>query len=108
MSLEDFMVSTVASAWGTEVEKEVRNRIKLSVAAYAYEVHSDSIMSDGEFDHLALQINQNLPTGNSIIDKFFVEQFSPYTGQWIHNHPDKPGLEKLYQKYYIKPRKKRK
>jgi len=108
MSLDQFMVSTVPSAWGSEIEKERHLRIKLSVAAYAYEVHSDSIMPDHQFDSMALLVNQQLATGNQKLDKFFVEEFSPYTGQWIHKHPDKPGLEKLYQKFYAKPRKKRK
>jgi len=108
MSLDQFMESTVPPTWGSDVEKERHRRIRLSIAAYAYEMHSDSIMSDGEYDHLALQINEALPTNNTIMDKFFVEQFSPYTGQWIHKHPDKKGLEKLYQKFYVKPRKKRK
>ena len=112
MSLQAFMVSNnsanndhVPYVWGSEIEKERHRRIKLSIAAYAYEVHSDSIMSDSEFDNLALQINEVLVTGNQLLDKFFVEEFSPYTGQWIHKHPDKPGLEKLYQKFYVKKKK---
>ena len=111
MSLDSFMIDTgphVPSVWGTDVEKEVRNRIKLSVAAYAYEVHSDSIMSDSEFDHLALQINKQLATGNQLLDKFFVEEFSPYTGQWIHKHPNIAGLEKIYLKHYAKKKGKKK
>ena len=32
------------------INEEIRRRIRLSVAAYAYEVHNDSVMSDGEFD----------------------------------------------------------
>ena len=107
MILESFMESNVPLVWGTEVEREVRNRIKLSVAAYAYEVHSDSIMSDSEFDNLALQINKELVTGNQLLDKFFVEEFSPYTGQWIHKHPDKAGLEKIYLKHYAKKKGKK-
>ena len=45
-----------------DYSKEIRNRIKLSVAAYAYEYHDDSIMSDAEFDKLALQINKKTKT----------------------------------------------
>ena len=51
MSLDQFFDDTdpyVPSVWGTEVEKERRNRIKLSVAAYTYEVYDDPIMSDAE------------------------------------------------------------
>ena len=40
-----------------EINQEIKNRIKLSIAAYAYEYKSDPIMSDDEFDQLALKIN---------------------------------------------------
>ena len=39
------------------VNAEVRNRIRLSVAAYAYEYKDDPIMSDDEFDALSNKIN---------------------------------------------------
>jgi hypothetical protein len=84
--------------WGSEVEIERHKRIKLSVAAYAYEVHSDSIMSDANFDKLATEINVAISTENDIMDKFFQEEFSPYTGQWIHKHPNKEGLERIYKR----------
>ena len=35
------------------VNQEIRNRIRLSVAAYAYEYKDDPIMSDDDFDKLA-------------------------------------------------------
>ena len=89
-------------SWGSEIEIERHKRIKLSVAAYAYEVHNNSIMSDADFDKLALEINLNTFTENNIMDKFFKDEFNPYTGQWIHKHPNKVGLEKIYIKYYRK------
>ena len=39
------------------INQEIRNRIKLSVAAYAYEFVGDSIMSDHEYDELSRKIN---------------------------------------------------
>jgi hypothetical protein len=72
----------------------------LSVAAYAYEVHDDPVMSDAEFDALADKINIQVVTGNETLDDFFREHFSPHTGQWIHNHPDKAGLERVYAKVF--------
>jgi hypothetical protein len=87
----------VIPSWGSPVERERHRRIKLSVAAYAYEVHSTSIMSDAAFDKLALEINVAISTENAIIDKFFQDEFNPYTGQWIHKHPNKDGLEKIYK-----------
>ena len=92
----------VKSVWGSPIEIERRNRIKLSVAAYAYEVHSDSIMSDAAYDELASKINVAIFTENDIMDEYFIKEFNPYTGQWIHKHPNKEGLEKIYTKYYRK------
>lgn len=86
----------------TKVENERRHRIRLSVAAYAYEFHSDPIMSDAEFDELSLKINKNIKTGNKVLDKFFVQNFDSCTGMWIHHHPEKQKLEWLYRNVYKK------
>ena len=85
-----------------EAEIEKRNRIRLSLAAYAYEFHDDPIMSDAEFDDLAKRVRPEVRTGVSAMDKihdeFFEEEFSPDTGQWIHKHPFPGRLEWLYQR----------
>lgn len=91
--------------WGTEVEKEIRNRIRLSVAAYAYEVHDDPIMSDHDFDQLALLIDTSVKTGNRKMDNFFKKHFATDTGMWIHNHPQKNGLQKVYNMLKLKAKK---
>lgn len=41
---------------------ETRNRIKLSVAAYAYEFKDNPIMSDADFDELASKIDTSVST----------------------------------------------
>lgn len=82
------------------VNQETRNRIRLSVAAYAYEVDNNSVMTDGEFDELAKQINPNVDTGHANLDKFFKKNFKPDTGMWIHQHPDLHGIKHIYEKYY--------
>ena len=82
------------------INQEIRNRIKLSVAAYAYEFKGDSIMTDHEYDELSLKINPNEKTGNDMMDKFFKTQFQPDTGMWIRSHPEIKKLEYLYKKYY--------
>ena len=89
-----------APAWGSKVEVERRNRIRLAVAAYAYEFRNTSIMSDGEFDELAKQIDPTVATGHAVMDRFFATQFQPDTGQWIHKHPELGKLVNLYQKHY--------
>ena len=90
--------------WGLPVEIERRNRIRLSVAAYAYEFEDDSIMSDGNFDALAQAIDVTMDTGNEQMDMFFREQFSPHTEQWIHDHPELDRLRILYKRHYTNQR----
>ncbi len=80
--------------------KEIKNRIKLSVAAYAYEFLGDSIMTDHQYDELSLEINPNEKTGNEKMDNFFKTQFEPCTGMWIRKHPEIKRLDYLYKKYY--------
>ena len=84
--------------WGLPIEVERRKRIRLSLAAYAYEFESDSIMNDGDFDALAQTVDVSIDTGNELLDTFFRDHFSSYTGQWIHNHPELDKLKKLYDR----------
>ena len=82
------------------INQEIRNRINLSVAAYAYEFKGDSIMSDHEYDELSRKINPNEETGNDMMDKFFKTQFQSDTGMWVRWHPEVKKLDYLYKKYY--------
>jgi hypothetical protein len=86
--------------WGSVEETERRNRIKLSVAAYAYEFDNTSIISDADFDKLAQQINVQINTGNTVLDRFFGTEFQPDTGQWIHKHPELDKVKQLYHRFY--------
>lgn len=54
-------------------------------------------MSDEEFDKLSYKINPSILTGHPVLDKFFQEEFKPYTGSWIHKHPE---LQKVKETYY--------
>ena len=89
-------------SWGSEVEVERRNRIKVAVAAYAYECKSDSIMDDSAFDKLCYSINPDIKTGDVVLDKFFKNQFQPHTGQWIWKYPKSRmnGLYQIYETFY--------
>ena len=84
--------------WGSEVEVERRNRIQLSVAAYAYEFLDEPLVSDAAFDQAALQIRPEMDTGNPVLDEFFRKEFSPSTGMWIRKHPDLPGIAHIHRK----------
>jgi len=86
--------------WGSEKEKQIRLRIQLSVAAYAYEIDNNSIMSDAEFDEKCLLIDPDFKTGNRKMDNFFKKHFNPSTGQWIHKHPEKRKINGIYTKFY--------
>jgi hypothetical protein len=100
VSFSKFFEEEAEPAWGSKVEVERRNRIRLAVAAYAYEFRNTSIMSDGEFDELAKQIDPTISTGHTVLDRFFATQFQPDTGQWVYKHPELGKLVNLYQKHY--------
>lgn len=80
--------------------EETRNRIRVSVAAYAYEIATDPTMSDADFDELCLKINPDESTGRAEEDLFFLLDFAPHTGSWVHRHPDKAGLKMIFEKFY--------
>jgi hypothetical protein len=79
---------------------ETRNRIRLSVAAYAYEMLDVSVMSDTEFDGLSKSLDPTFSTGNKVMDDFFSKEFKADTGMWIHKHPNLEGIKSLYKRYY--------
>jgi hypothetical protein len=80
--------------------QEIRNRIRVSVAAYAYEYLDQAIMSDADFDVLCKSINPALTTGNAKLDTFFRDCFSADTGMWIHKHPEKDKLKNICSNYF--------
>lgn len=90
---------------GTQVinphEVERKARIRISVAAWAYENNLRPIMSDQDYDQLSKAINPRLATGNQRLDNFFRRHFSPDTGLWIHKHPNTQGLANIYHRYYL-------
>lgn len=84
--------------WGSPVEIERRNRIRLCLYAYAYECTSHELVTDAEFDALAYSINPATSTG--FMDEWWRTEFKPYTGAWIHNHPDLDGMKRLFQRVF--------
>lgn len=99
--------------WGTGpagvIEQTRRDRIVVSVAAYAYENRYQPIMSDADYDALSerVHIERNIATGNHRLDRFFQRNFQPDTGLWIHKHPDLPGIINIYARWYHVPKKRR-
>jgi len=77
--------------------EEVRTRIRVAVAAYAYEIENDPLMSDEEFDALAMRVNPMSTTGNAELDMFFMTQFNAATGMWVRNHPEPEKLKRIYR-----------
>ena len=77
--------------------REIRNRIRLSLASYSYEFHAASLMTDAEFDKLSREINPNEKTGNELIDRFFREEFMVDSGMWIRRHPELDKLKLIYE-----------
>lgn len=74
-----------------------RLRIILAMAAYSYEFEHTSILSDADFDAMCLLVDTSVGTGCPELDLFFMEEFDPSTGQWIHNHPE---LDKLKRRLW--------
>lgn len=82
----------------TSVEVERRRRIQLSLWAYAYEIESNPIVSDSVFDEEAKKVNLSIDTGNLKMDKWFKENFQPYTGSWIMKHPELDKIKNIYER----------
>lgn len=82
-----------------------QQRIKIALAAYAYECTLSTIMSDAVYDVLAIEVenNKHIATDNSKLDAFFRYEFSPYTGMWVRKHPDflDNRLENFLDRYLI-------
>lgn len=84
----------------TKVELERWRRIRLSLAAYAYEFENVSIMSDHEFDEMSKLIDVTVSTDNRRLDAYFKREFNPCTGMWIRSHPEIPKLKRLFNMLY--------
>jgi hypothetical protein len=77
--------------------EQTRLRIRLSVYALAYEVHSDPLVSDSEFDSMARRVDLSIPTARPDLDQWFAENFNPSTGMWVLSHPEMGRLDEIYQ-----------
>lgn len=83
--------------WGSDIEIERRNRIRLSIWAYAYELEDDPLVSDKQFDLLSYEIRPKMRTGHVVFDSFFATEFTPHSGMWVRKHPDLEGLKRRYE-----------
>lgn len=88
----------------SEVEKETSKRIKLSVAAYAYEMCSTPVMTDEEFDNLAKSVNLSVSTSRPDLDEWWRKEFVSDTGMWIWKHPELARIGEIYANHYKPPR----
>lgn len=83
-----------------EIAVERRNRILVSLWAYAYEFEDNPLVSDAVFDKKASEIKPATSTGNAELDAFFRTEFSPTTGMWVRTHPELHKLKKLYNRLH--------
>lgn len=77
------------------IAEEIKRRITVAVAAYAYELYDVSLMTDADFDAECRLVDLNISTGNVKMDRWFRANFQPYTGSWVHRHPDTHGLHRI-------------
>ena len=77
-----------------------RDRIRIALFAYAYEVENDPLVSDEYYDELAQRVDENLEceTGHNELDFWFHDCFDSITGMWIHQHPELEKVRNLYGK----------
>lgn len=85
--------------WGSPKEIETRRRIKLAVWAYAYEFE-EGVVPDYVFDVEAYQVDLSVHTDRLDLDFWFIANFEPDTGLWIHRHPELDKIRKLYERRY--------
>ncbi len=81
--------------WGSPVEIERRRRIQVAVWAYAYEMLSESLVSDDTFDAESKLIDLSVSTGNTKMDLWFKANFTPDTGMWVRRHPGAARLKQI-------------
>lgn len=86
----------------TRAEEETRRRIKLSIAAYHYEIITDGreVMTNHEFDSECLKVDLSINTNRPDLDEWWRQHFSPHTGSWIGSHPEQFRLKELYYEHY--------
>lgn len=84
----------------TTVEVETWRRIRLSVAAYAYEYENSCIMSDSSFDMMSLQIDLRIDTTRPDLDSWWRKSFNPSTGMWIRSHPELSRVAQIFHTYF--------
>lgn len=95
MNLAQFLDEEEADPYSAKVCDETRRRIRLSVAAYAYEYLGQPTMTDAEFDKLATSIDLSIDTRRPDLDKWFRDNFEPHTGMWVHKHPERHKLKRI-------------
>ena len=81
-----------------------RDRIRVAVFAYCYEILNISLISDHEYDILAKNVLDSVAesTGNEKYDTFFKTHYVDYSGIWIRKHPDfSNGILDKLSKYVI-------
>lgn len=83
--------------WGSQAERETKQRLTMALAAYAYEFLGISLMSDADFDAECLAIDLDVDTGYPEWDAWWRQHFEPSTGMWIRDHPDLDGLARRVQ-----------
>lgn len=80
------------------IEIEKRRRINVCLWAYAYEVKDNPLVTDEVFDEQCQLVDISVNTDNPTLDEWFKKEFKPYTGQWIHTHPEIDKLNLLYNR----------
>lgn len=90
------------AATQTPEEAERQKRICVTVWAYAYEIENAPVVSDATYDVVCEAIEPFQMTGHDVLDAFFLTEFEPHTGLWIHKHPELDKVKACYERVYKK------
>lgn len=82
-----------------DIEQIRRDRIRISMFAYAYDILGEPLVSDSDYDSLAKTLDNTTSTDNEIMDTFFKEEYVNHSGMWIHKHPQLERIRQLVLRY---------
>lgn len=85
--------------------KQKKLRIRVAIFAYAYEVLMESLIDDITYDDLAARIDTSIGTDRPDLDQWFKENYSEYTGSWVHKHPELSRIKEIAEGMVKRQRK---
>lgn len=77
-----------------DVAVENQRRLKAAVAAYAIECWD---APPDAYEHLAQNVHRLMNTGRPAIDRFYREEYTALSTDWVRDHPEIDKIESIYR-----------